>query len=65
MIVDIIKKWMPYEAQYGRADVLRSAAMEIQDEHADLGRSDFIEAAAALGYNANTAARCWAYVAAQ
>ena len=63
--VDIIKSWMPYAPEYGVADVLRSAAMQVQDDCPQIGRNDFVEAAGVLGYNVKTAARCWAFVAAQ
>ena len=59
---DIIKSW---HTDYGVADQLRSAAMEIQEDHPEIDRAAFIAGAQAAGFNPSTAARCWAYVAAQ
>ncbi len=60
--VEIIQSW---HDDYGVADKLRSAAMQIQEDHPEIDRATFIAGAQAAGFNPSTAARCWAYVAAQ
>lgn len=61
-IIEIINSWSP---EYGVADQLRCAAMQCQEDHPEITAAVFAAAAATLGFNASTARRCWAYVAAQ
>lgn len=56
---DIIDSW---HDDYGIADKLRCAAMQIQDERPEVSSGEFAKAAEACGFNAGTARRCWAYV---
>jgi hypothetical protein len=61
-IVSIIKSW---PADYGAADQLRCAAMELQDDHPTVTAAEFAAAAESIGFNRNTASRCWSFVKAQ
>ena len=60
---EIIKSWdTETHRAYGVSDMLRSAAMECQEDHPEITSSTFSQAAAELGFSAATAARCWSFV---
>ena len=60
----IFDEWTgPLSGGHGIADDLRCCAMVAQEE--GLARADYIAEAVKRGFNAATASRCWAYVAAQ
>lgn len=61
-VASIIKGWSD---EYGVADQLRCAAMELQDDHPTVTVAEFMAAAANLGFNRGTASRCWTFVKAQ
>jgi hypothetical protein len=61
-IPNVILSWSD---EYGIADRLRCAAMQLQQDHPEISVEEFSTAAVALGYNPATARRCWAYVRAQ
>lgn len=62
----IFQDWdTPNNRAYGVADFLRSVAMICQDDHPEITRQDYVNAAEALGFNGSTAGRCWNFVKAQ
>ena len=61
--LDIIKSWdTETHRAYGVADMLRSAAMECQDDHPEITAGEFAKAAEEAGFAKATAARCWSFV---